>query len=182
MKMRSLFAVISFVIFAVAVNAQKAEYINNPAIDMNGFLKQANKAAKHRETRRLTEIQFIAFSKEPGVLILDARSKEKFDELHINRAINLSFPDITIDSLAQLIPDKNTKILIYCNNNFDNSRAFPTKVAPASLNLSTYISLYTYGYKNVYELGPLLDTKTTKIELVPSEDAATPAIEKTDTE
>ena len=36
-------------------------------------------------------------------------------------------------------------------------RAFPTKRADASLNLSTYIALYSYGYRNVYELGPLLD-------------------------
>jgi hypothetical protein len=42
-------------------------------------------------------------------------------------------------------------------------------MATASLNLSTYISLYTYGYRNVYELGPLLDVKTTKLELVKSE-------------
>ncbi len=46
--------------------------------------------------------------------------------------------------------------------------AFPAKIAPASLNLSTYISLYTYGYRNVYELGPLLDAKTTKLKLVAS--------------
>jgi hypothetical protein len=69
-----------------------------------------------------------------------------------------------------MFPDKNQKILIYCNNNFVNAPvAFPTKVASASLNLSTYVSLYTYGYRNVYELGPLLDAKTTKLELVSTE-------------
>ena len=31
----------------------------------------------------------------------------------------------------------------------------------ASLNLSTYIALYTYGYRNIYELGPLLDINAT---------------------
>jgi len=174
MKNRSIYTVIAIVLLAIAVNGQKAAEIDNPAIDMKGFLKLADKAAKHRKTRRLTEDEFIAMSKEPGVLILDARSKEKFDELHISGAVNLSFPDITIDSLAELIPDKETKILIYCNNNFENSLAFPTKVAPASLNLSTYVSLYTYGYKNVYELGPLLDANTTKIELISSEGAAKP--------
>ena len=31
------------------------------------------------------------------------------------------------------------------------------KLAPASLNLSTYVSLYTYGYRNVYELAPQIE-------------------------
>ena len=56
-------------------------------------------------------------------------------------------------------------MLIYCNNNFLNAPvSFAGKAAPASLNISTYISLVTYGYTNVYELGPLLDVKTTKLE------------------
>ncbi|MBK9163871.1 MAG: hypothetical protein IPM21_08160 [Acidobacteria bacterium] len=36
----------------------------------------------------------------------------------------------------------------------------------SSLNISTYISLYTYGYRNVYELGPLVDIGATKLEMV----------------
>lgn len=143
--------------------------IPNPAIDMEGYLRVAREAAMHRESRRLTEEEFIKIAREPGVIILDARSKEKYDELHIAGAINLSFPDITVASLQSKLPDKNARILIYCNNNFKNAElAFPTKRADASLNLSTYISLYSYGYRNVYELGPLLDIKNTKLDLVPT--------------
>jgi hypothetical protein len=81
-----------------------------------------------------------------------------FDELHIADAVNLSFPDITVESLARAIPDRSMRILIYCNNNFANAEGpFPLKMAAASLNLSTYVTLYTYGYRNVYELGPLID-------------------------
>lgn len=139
--------------------------INNPAIDMKGYLAVAAEAAQHRESRRLTEGEFIRMSKEPGVIVLDARSAEKYHELHIKGAINLSFPDITVDSLNATLPDKNARILIYCNNNFvGEEKAFPTKMMTASLNLSTYIALYTYGYRNVYELGPLLDIQTTKLE------------------
>lgn len=106
-------------------------------------------------------------SREPGTVILDARSHEKYNQLHIKGAINLSFPDITVESLNTALPDKTTRILIYCNNNFIGAReAFPTKIAVASLNLSTYISLYSYGYRNVYELGPLLDIKTSKLDFV----------------
>ena len=132
--------------------------IANPAIDMDGYLRNANEAARHRQTRRLTEAEFLRMSREPGTILLDARSKAKFEELHIQGAINLSFPDIAIDSIKQTIPDQWTRVLIYCNNNFRNSNsAFAPNSPPASLNLSTFVTLYTYGYKNVYELGPLID-------------------------
>jgi len=172
--------VLTFIILALSAItfAQSKQPIPNPAIDMKGFLRISAEAAKHRETRRLTEEEFIRMSREPGTIVLDARSKEKYDELHIKGAINLSFPDITVDSLKTLLPDLNTHILIYCNNNFQNAeRPFPTKMAPASLNLSTYISLYTYGYRNVYELGPLLDLKQSKLEFesTPAKNAETTA-------
>jgi len=150
--------------------AQKKPRITNPAIDMPGYLRAASEAAEHRESRRLTEQEFIRMSKEPGTIVLDARSTEKYNELHIKGATNLSFPDITVDSLNRMFPDKDQRILIYCNNNFVGAeRPFPTKMATASLNLSTYISLYSYGYRNIYELGPLLDIKTSKLEFVSSE-------------
>ena len=104
-------------------------------------------------------------SREPGTVVLDARSRDKYDELHVNGAINLPFPDIAIESLKATIPDKDTRILIYCNNNFANAEgAFPAKIARASLNLSTYIALYSYGYRNVYELGPLVELRQSKLE------------------
>jgi rhodanese-like protein len=137
----------------------------NPAIDMDGYLRVSREAAQHREARRVSEEEFIAMSREPGTVILDARSREKFDELHVKGAINLPFPDIAIESLKAAIPDKNTRILIYCNNNFANAEGpFPAKIARASLNLSTYIALYSYGYRNVYELAPLLEINTSALQ------------------
>ncbi len=136
----------------------------NPNIDMDAYVKTVREVAKHRETRRLTEDDFLKMSKEEGVIVLDARSKEKFDLMHIRGAINLSFPDITIASLKKTLPDKDAKILIYCNNNFKNEeRAFASKAPVASLNISTYITLYNYGYRNVYELGPRLDPAKSKL-------------------
>jgi hypothetical protein len=148
----------------------------NPAIDMDGYLKVAQEAAKYRATHRVTEADFIKMAAEEGTIVLDARSKEMYDLLHIKGAINLSFPDIAIESLKKTLPDKEARILIYCNNNFTNpaappgngiaARAFASKAPTASLNISTYIALYNYGYKNVYELAPLVDPKTTKLTLV----------------
>ena len=138
---------------------------DNPAIDMPGYLRIANEAAAHRATRRVSETEFIRMSGEPGTVILDARSKEKYDQLHVKRALNLSFPDIAIETLRAAIPDAGTRILIYCNNNFANAEGpFPAKLASASLNLSTYIALYNYGYRNVYELAPLIDLRSSQLE------------------
>ena len=96
--------------------------------------------------------------------MLDARSAQRYGELHVLGALNLSFPDITIDSLAQAIPDKDTRVLIYCNNNFAGAeRPFPAKMASASLNLSTFVALYDYGYRNVYELGPNVKLEDSKL-------------------
>ena len=162
---------LTLMIFSVApfAGAQSNPAVVNPAIDMQGYLRISAEAAKHRESRRLTEAEYIQMSRETGTVVLDARSPEKYNELHIKGAINLSFPDITVESLKSTLPDKNTRILIYCNNNFVGAeKPFPTKAPTASLNLSTYIALYSYGYRNVYELGPLLNVSTTKLELISS--------------
>ena len=137
----------------------------NPAIDMDAHLRVSVEAARLRESRRLTEDEFIRMSRLPGTVVLDARSREKFEELHVKGAVHLSFPDIAIESLDRLLPDRNTPILIYCNNNFTgNESAFASKVAPASLNLSTFITLYIYGYRNVWELGPRIELEATQLE------------------
>jgi rhodanese-like protein len=169
MKYRVLLLTVAISCVIPAAIAQDKSRLANPAIDMEGYLRISLEAARHRETRRLSEEDFIRMSQQIGTIILDARSRQKYDELHIKGAINLSFSDIAVESLRQMIPDKSTTILIYCNNNFRGAVGpFPTKLPTASLNLSTYIALYNYGYRNVYELGPLIDLKTSKLELVSS--------------
>jgi hypothetical protein len=167
----------------------------NPAIDMAGYLRIAQEAARHRAERRLSEDDFLRMGREPGTIVLDARSREKYDLLHVRGAINLSFPDIDVESLKRTLPDKSTRILIYCNNNFlvsgpeaqpgvaaalrraaggqggpalTAAAAFPSKAPTASLNISTYIALFNYGYHNVFELGPQLDPTKTKLPLEPT--------------
>jgi hypothetical protein len=141
----------------------------NPAIDMRAHLRLTAEAGKLREGRRLSEEEFLRMSREPGTVILDARSKPKYDELHVRGAVHLSFPDITAETLARAIPSKTTRILIYCNNNFLNAEGpFPMKIASASLNLSTYATLYMYGYRNVYELGPLVPIEASRLEFEPA--------------
>ena len=137
----------------------------NPAVDMSGHLRVSGDAARHRRHRLVSEDTFIRMSRQPGAIVLDARSSERYGELHVKGAVNLSFPDIAYESLRRLIPDRNTRILIYCNNNFLNEpNAFPSKALTASLNVHTINALYAYGYTNVFELGPLIDIRESKIK------------------
>lgn len=141
-----------------------AQTIPNDQIDYAAFKQIVLDTEQHRESRRLSEDDFIAALKQPGVILLDARSGSAFALRHIKGAKNLPFTDFTEQTLAEIAPDKNARILIYCNNNFVGSPgAFATKAAPASLNLSTYTSLRAYGYENVYELGLVLDVFKAKV-------------------
>jgi phage shock protein E len=161
------FLLVSVTLLSLLCPVARAEEIPNPQIDINTHLRLSSEAATYRQQRRLTEAQFLKMAADRKTIVLDARSKAKFDQLHVKGAINLSFPDIDVQSLQKTIPDKNTRILIYCNNNFANEpQAFPSKLPSTSLNISTFITLYSYGYRNIYELGPFLDARTTKIPLV----------------
>lgn len=161
---RTLWCHLSLAVLLAAPVAHATEPAN-PAIDMAGYLRVSREAAGHRESRRISEAEFIRMSREPGTVVLDARSREKFDELHVRGAMHLDFSDIAVASLERMLPDKGTRILIYCNNNFRGAEGpFPSKIAKASLNLSTFISLYSYGYRNVYELAPLIDLGKSRLE------------------
>ena len=72
---------------------------------------------------------------------------------HIDGAVHLNFSDFTDAKLAETIPSKATRILIYCNNNFvDDVAPVPVKRMELALNVPTFINLYGYGYQNIYEL------------------------------
>lgn len=138
----------------------------NPLIDYDKFASNVTDVAVVRERRRISEQEFLRMASDPVTVILDARSSEKFALLHVKGARNLSLPDITQEELARIIPSKRTRVLIYCNNNFINEpAAFPTKLPAASLNIHTFNVLHAYGYENVYELGPVLDARRSKLPL-----------------
>lgn len=142
-----------------------ADPIPNPKIDYLGFAALTADLEKTREANRVSEDEFLRLSKEPGTVILDARSKNRYEALHIKGAIHLAFTDFTEPALRKLVPDTATRILIYCNNNFENEPVnFASKGFKVALNIQTFINLHAYGYLNVVELGPLLDVKTTKIQ------------------
>lgn len=157
--------------------------------------------------------QLKAFQVDTNTVLLDARSKDRFASRHLKGAINLPYTDFTQANLRKIIPDPNTRVLIYCNNNFIgdevdfaskrmvltsrdiknleprtiNTFGIPKKEfkklhrrhkkelkkmrrskkeAPKqtmlALNVPTYITLYGYGYRNIYELDELVDVRSAR--------------------
>jgi hypothetical protein len=147
-------------------------------VDYEAFVKLVNEVEPHRKERMVNLVDFNTMSNQENTIILDTRSKAMYDAKHIQGAIHLNFSDFTQENLEKLIPSTDTRILIYCNNNFEDDQVFfPTKsyVPPVkkenklgitmALNIPTYINLYGYGYKNVYELSELISVYDSRVVL-----------------
>lgn len=189
MRVSTLFALAALLVTIPA----SAEKPYPPAkVSYDDFKALVAEVEPHRQKRLVDLDTFLKMSQEPGVVILDTRSAFRFERIHLKGARHLSFPDFTQDNLRKVIPSEETVVLIYCNNNFDGNEVdFASKVAlpmrpvprdgqaaPASpktqfkaqekpvmlaLNTPTYITLYGYGYRNVYELGELVKVTDQRI-------------------
>ena len=152
----------------VPTPAQDAENPNlsNKHIDFAGFLSLGDSLSELRNSCMISEETFLQYSQEEHTIILDTRSKEAFDDIHVKGAIHLNFSDFTEQKLQAKIPSKDTRILIYCNNNFESNRAsLFNKRVDLALNIPTFINLHGYGYTNVYELGEYVSEEETVIPL-----------------
>ena len=67
----------------------------NPKIDYKGFRLLANELDTVRREHRLSEEDFIRAAAEPGTIILDARSRDKYEQIHVKGAVHLAFTDCT---------------------------------------------------------------------------------------
>ncbi len=189
MKMRG----IAVSVMLLAANVGLAQVPNYPKakVSYDDFKGLVAEVETHRASRLVDLNTFMKMSQEPGVLILDARSTFRFERIHMKGAKSLAFTDFTQENLQKVIPSFETTILIYCNNNFDgNQTDFASKVAGIpgiaaqrvkpgngvgaqitaqekpimmALNIPTYINLYGYGYRNVYELNELVKVSDPRI-------------------
>jgi phage shock protein E len=149
----ALAGLIGLALTAVARAEPPAAAREPSRIDYAGFQSITAEVRDYRAGRLVNLERFNAMAREPGVLILDARSPDAFRRGHIRGAVNVTLTDFTAPRLAEAIGDPSRRILIYCNNNFLGDREpVRTKMIPLALNIQTFINLYGYGYRNVYEL------------------------------
>jgi hypothetical protein len=163
-----LLTLITFVICGAlaSAEAQEVDTDNKSAnIDFDGFLGLIGELGEYRKDRLVDLATFNEMKADPKTILLDTRSAEAFMLGHIDGAVNLNFSDFTDEKLAAVIGDKDTRILIYCNNNFsDNIAPVMLKRVELALNVPTFINLYGYGYENIYELGETVSIHDEAVE------------------
>jgi rhodanese-related sulfurtransferase len=189
MKIQILAASIILLVSHLA-SAEEKTYAK-AKVSFEDFKGLVTKLEAHRASRLIDFDTFLKMSQEPNVIILDSRSAFRFERIHLKGATHLAFTDFTQDSLKKTIPSPDTKILIYCNNNFEGNQVdFASKtvlIRPVSaaqrgnllskspfsaeakplmmaLNVPTFINLYGYGYHNVYELDELVKVTDPRVK------------------
>jgi hypothetical protein len=162
--------VILAVVALVVPPASAQTTVGSPLIDFDGYTALTAEVAPVRRARLISLADFNTRALKRDVLVLDARSAQAFAEGHIEGAVNLPLPDFTAEALAEIIGNNpGREILIYCNNNFTNNRRpVVTKSIQLALNIQTFINLYGYGYRNVYELGEAVDMDAPEVRWVAS--------------
>lgn len=183
--MKCLLFAVSVLILADSAGFGQERSYPKAKVSFADFKGLVAEVEAHRASRLIDLDTFLKMSKEEGVLLLDSRSAFRYDRIHLKGAKHLAFTDFTQANLAKVIPSFDTKILIYCNNNFDgNETDFASKVAVRrpkpdktieeqiaaqakplmmALNIPTYVNLYGYGYLNVYELDELVKVNDPRI-------------------
>ena len=79
---------------------------------------------------------------EQGYVILDARTREEYDQGHIPGAIQISHDEIT-EKAEEVLTDKDQLILVYCRS------GRRSKIAAEAL--------VELGYTNIKEFGGIID-------------------------
>ncbi|MBQ0735158.1 rhodanese-like domain-containing protein [Aquimarina celericrescens] len=161
--MKTLIKIMIMIPFAI--QAQEKKELPKSKVDYNSFLDISEEILQYREERLIPLHEFLEYMKDENTILLDTRSETAYKNKHLKGAIHINFSDFTKNKLAKYIPSKDTRILIYCNNNIDGDLDhFATKMAPLALNIPTFINLYGYGYKNIFELSSLVGVQDERLQ------------------
>ncbi len=163
--MKTIIKTIILTFIPIVMLSQKKKEIPKSNVDYSSFLKMSEEILEYRKERLIPLDTFLKYMSDENTILLDTRSAEAYKGKHLKGAIHINFSDFTKEKLAEHISSKETRILIYCNNNIDGDLIhFASKKAPLALNIPTFINLYGYGYKNVYELSSLVHTKDKRLQ------------------
>jgi len=89
------------------------------------------------------------------VILLDSREQKEYETSHIKNAVCVGYDFFNIDSIQQILPNKNSKIVVYCSVGI-RSEDIGEKLKKA-------------GYSNVYNLfGGIFEWKNKDMQVYDS--------------
>ena len=78
--------------------------------------------------------------RDPGIVVIDVRTQDEFDEGHIPGAISIPYEEVA-NKVPRMIHNKETKIFMNC------SSGFRSRIAS--------LTLIKLGYTNVFDIGSI---------------------------
>ena len=99
----------------------------------------AGSTSKEKGYQQISQEEAKEMMDSQEVLILDVREQDEYDSGHIPGAVLLPVGSITEESAAEVIPEKDATVLVYCRS---GNRSKTAAKALAEL-----------GYTGIYEFG-----------------------------
>ena len=142
--MKTLFAALIGLTTNFALAAQGEPRPEVTDINSEDFYTQA----LSKPIPEATAKQTAQWLKNGEAVLIDLNDAEQFAHTHLKGAINLPGTSITDEALNVLVPDENTRLVLYCYDSLYPTRriALTTLSAPAVVQL---------GYPNTFLLEPL---------------------------
>ena len=99
----------------------------------------ASNASSENDYQQISQEEAKEMMDTQDVIILDVREQDEYDSGHIPGAVLLPVGSIDETTAAEVIPDKDSTVLVYCRS---GNRSKTASSALAEL-----------GYTNIYEFG-----------------------------
>ena len=99
----------------------------------------ASNASSENDYQQISQEEAKEMMDTQEVIILDVREQDEYDSGHIPGAVLLPVGTIDEDTAAEVIPEKDSTVLVYCRS---GNRSKTASSALAEL-----------GYTNIYEFG-----------------------------
>ncbi len=113
-------------------------------INAQDFYQRASAAPP----KQITAKQLATWLAENAVVLIDLRGKESFEAAHIRGAINVPIELLTQEHLQTVVPNSDSRIVVYCSNNF-----MPTRMI--ALTTLGFPAIEQLGYRQVHRLEDL---------------------------
>lgn len=119
---------------------------------------------KRENTESIPYISVSALQNQTeDIILLDSREKKEFKTSHLENAICVGYDFFDLDSIQPKLPNKNSKIVVYCSLGIRSE-----DVAE---------KLKKVGYTNVYNLyGGIFEWKNNDLEVLNSHEKPTDSI------